>query len=306
MNHSDKRQIIERLVRNSIRHLERGLNSFASGDIDFAVIDCFFGVEILCKALVFDGHWKYIFQEPGDADIAKLKSGNCRTIGLDLAVKRLRVLLDRPLPPSVSHLNTLGKHRNKAAHFFHPGLTSGTEKATVARDLANAWSVIRELRLIQEYESVFSIHHAEFLALEGKLLILDGYLDEMAATIRLQHSDPDSLTACPACKRSTFDGQCAICGFHTPQHGDILDGEEYIPPASCPKCGGDETVMHAGANSRCTECGHAFSGIRVCEYCCDSFVTLSIDDHQDDLLGTYNHGCTNCTGYFGAISSRDD
>ena len=36
---------------------------------DFAVIDAFFGIEIVLKALVFDGQWDLIFSEPGHANL---------------------------------------------------------------------------------------------------------------------------------------------------------------------------------------------------------------------------------------------
>ena len=124
MTSTEQKKILDGLITNGLRHLDRGLRGFESGDFDFAVIDAFFGIEIVLKALVFDGQWELTFAEPGHADLQKLKSGNCKTIGYDQAVARLTTLLKRTLPPSIVHLGKLQKHRNKLVHFYHPGLAN--------------------------------------------------------------------------------------------------------------------------------------------------------------------------------------
>lgn len=303
MTSVEHKQILNGLVANGLRHLERGLNCFEAGDFHFAVTDAFFGIEIVCKALIFDAKWEYVFDEPGDADVSKLKGGNCRTIGLGQVEKRLRKLLGRPLPQSFSHFHTLAKHRNKVVHFFHPGLEDGSEKAMVARDLANAWTALRELRLLSAYESVFGDHDYELRALDGKLLLLADYLDQMAVTIRSVHLDRDSLEECPACKRSTFDGYCLLCHYHEPSHRDVSNGAEYFPPADCPECGADESVMHFGENGRCTECGGTYACIGVCEYCGGTFAS---NNNPEDDEGSFQTGCPNCDGQLGRLMARED
>ena len=302
MTPGEHKQILDGLVTNGLRHLERGLACFETGDFKFAVTDAFFGIEIICKALIFDAKWEYIFVEPGEADVANLKRGNCRTIGLSQIEMRLRKLLAKPVPSSFSHFHSLAKHRNKVVHFFHPGLDDGSEKTNVARDLANAWSALRDLRLLDAYESVFYDHAHDLRSLDGKLLLLTGYLDQMAVNIRAAHPDPDSLEECPACKRSTFEGECLLCHYHEPSHRDMTKGAEYCPPADCPECGADEAVVHFGENGRCTECGETYAGIGICEYCGATFAS---HNNPDEDQGSFLTGCRNCDGQLGKLMERD-
>lgn len=312
MTPADHKQILDGLITNGLRHLDRGLRGFESGDYDFAVIDAFFGIEIVLKALVFDGQWDLIFSEPGHANLQKLKAGTCKTIGYDQAVARLTTLLGRTLPPSIVHLEKLQKHRNKLVHFFHPGLANAGEKAQVAADLANAWAALRDLREHQSLSSVFTDHGAEFTALEGRLLVLDAYLNQRATAIRADHAHPDWLSECPACKRETFDGDCALCGYSEPSHRELTQGEEMIGPADCPKCGGFECVKVSGESARCTDasCGAWFGAMHRCEYCFGFFVvedeSAVIDDEDHLGLGSYYYGCNNCEGRAGYLASKDD
>jgi hypothetical protein len=303
MTPSEKKQILNGLITNGLRHLARGLRGFESGDYDFAVIDAFFGIEIVLKAVVFDGQWDLIFAEPRHASLQKLKDGTCKTIGYYQAVARLTNLLHRTLPPSIVHLEKLQKHRNKLVHFFHPSLATAGQKAQVATDLATAWAALRDLQEHQSMSSVFTEHGAAFTALEGRLLVLDEYLDQRATAIRADHSNPDSLSECPACKRETFDGDCALCGYSEPSHREITQGEEMIGPADCPKCGGFKCVKVSSDAARCTDasCGAWFGAIHRCE-CCFGFFVVSeesvvIDD--EDHLGprSYYYGCNNCEGW---------
>jgi hypothetical protein len=188
------------------------------------------------KALVFEAKWELIFDDPRDADITKLKAGNGRTIGREQAEDRLKTLIKkarflRRAPISRRYK----KHRNKLVHFFHPALFPEAEKTQVAKDLANAWSALRDLRALPRFEPVFREHSAAFHELDARLLVIDDYLDQQAATIRSRHPYVDSLEQCPACNRKTFDGDCELCGYHEPSHRNLTQGVELVRPADCPK-----------------------------------------------------------------------
>lgn len=305
MNPVETTDILNALISNSVRYLDRGLHGFQVGELGFAITDTFFGIEIILKALVFDGRWEFIFDEPGEADLARLKAGNCRTIGLEQAEKRLATLISKPLPRSCAHFKTLRNHRNKLVHFFHPGLVKDKEKVLIARDLANAWGALREIRALPQFESVFRDHSPAFFALDGRLLILDTYLAEEAIRIHGKHLNPEVFEKCPACKQRTLDQECALCGYNEPTHKELTQGAEPIAPADCPKCGAGEAVMPSGERSRCTECGHVFEGIATCEYCGTSFVSIPDGDTESDA-GSFYYGCVNCTGRLGDLMDRDD
>lgn len=312
MTPAEKKTIFDGLVANGLRHLDRGLNGFASGEYDFAVADACFGIEIVLKALVFNGQWEQIFDNPSAANAAKLKAGTAYTIGLDEALKRLTAQLGAPLPPSTAQFKNLQQHRNKLVHFFHPGLISAAEKTQVARDLANSWGALRDVRVLAPLKASLHDHTERFREFDGRLLILDTYLDEQASTIRSRHSAPDRLEECPACKRLTFDGDCGLCGYTEPSHRELTQGADFIEPADCPKCGAIESVVVSGDGARCNECGETFDGVGRCEYCGEplayklNHIGSDSEDEPGDESGSFYYGCQQCGGRFGELMSRDD
>lgn len=310
MTPAEKKTIFDGLVANGLRHLDRGLSGFASGEYDFAVADACFGIEIVLKALVFNGQWEQIFDNPSAANAAKLKAGTAYTIGLDEALKRLAAQLGAPLPPSTAQFKNLQQHRNKLVHFFHPGLSSAAEKVHVARDLANSWGALRELCALASYTAALRDHAEKFRELGGRLLILDTYLDEQAVTIRSKHPHLDQLEECPACKRLTFDGDCGLCGYSEPSHRELTQGADFIEPADCPKCGAMESVVVSGEGARCNECGRTFDALSRCDYCGEPLAYEisrgGSEDEPGDEVGSFYYGCQHCDGRLGELMSRDD
>ncbi len=307
----DKKSIFDGLVGNGLRHLSRGLLGFEKDELDFAVTDAFFGIEIMLKALVFHGRWEWIFVDPAVGDAASLKRGDCRTIGRDEAVKRLR-RLGYILPDTVRHFATLEQHRNKLVHYFHPDMRSDGRRRRIGAELANAWAALRNLRELPAFTEVLQSHSKAFGELDGRLLVLNRYLDDQATSIRREHSHPDLLTACPACGRETFESNCLLCGYHEPSHRELTQGAEAIGPADCPRCGATGSVVVSGDRARCTEaeCGASFGGIHRCEYCSGFFVVENeeevVDDEDHAGVGSFFAGCPNCDGRAGELGSRDD
>ncbi len=311
MTPEDKQRVFDGLVSNGLRHLTRGLQGFESDELDFAVTDAFFGFEIVLKALVFHQDWTQIFTDPAKADAAQLLRGECHTIGRADAIKRLKQL-GCTLPKSVTHFKILERHRNKLVHYFHPDLSSEQRRRRIAAELANAWGALRSLKEIQVFSAALVPHSAEFGRLDGRLLVLDRYLDEQATKLRAAHAHPDWLSECPACRREIFDGDCALCGYSEPSHRELTQGAEAIGPADCPKCGAVESVVVSGEGARCTEqgCGAWFGGMHRCEFCQDFFVVVDeaavIDDEDHAGVGSYQYGCEKCEGNFGHQMSKDD
>jgi len=307
----EKQPIFDGLVSNGLRHLARGLEGFEADKLDFAVTDSFFGFEIVLKALVFQQDWTQIFTKPDEASAHQLISGECRTIGHADAIKRLKEL-GVNLPKTVSRFKILEKHRNRLVHFYHADLTTEKRRRRIASELANAWAALRALRAIPAIAAALSPHLSEFGRLDGRLLVLDRYLDEQAKRIRADHPNPDCLSDCPACKRETFDGDCSLCGYSEPSHREIKHGAEVIGPADCIECGAQGSVVVSGEGARCTEhgCGAWFGGLHRCEFCQEFFVVSDesevIDDEDHAGLGSYQYGCENCEGNLGYQMSKDD
>lgn len=311
MTLAEKQPIFDGLITNGLRHLTRGLEGFESDELDFAVTDSFFGFEIVLKALVFHQDWKQIFTKPEEADSTRLLSGECHTIGRLDAIKRLKQL-GLTIPKSVTHFKILERHRNKLVHYFHPDLATEERRRRIAAELANAWGALRTLRGISVISAALASHDAKFGRLDGRLLVLDHYLDEQAAQIRATHPHVDWLCECPACKRETFDGDCSLCGYSEPSHRELTQGAEAVGPADCPKCGAFEKVVVSGEGARCTEqdCGAWFGGMHRCEFCQEFFVVSDesevIDDENHAGLGSYQYGCEKCDGNLGYQMSKDD
>jgi hypothetical protein len=311
MSPDDKQLVFDGLVSNGLRHLTRGLEGFETDHLDFAVTDAFFGFEIILKALVFQRDWQQIFTNPASADPVKLLSGECHTIGCADSIKRLK-LLGLKLPRSVTHFKILERHRNKLVHYFHPDLATEHRRRRIASELANAWGALRTLRAISDISSALTPHEAEFGRLDGRLLVLDRYLDEQAVHRGADYAQPDRLVECPACKRETFDSDCILCGYSEPSHRELTQGAEAIGPADCPQCGGVESVVVSGTGARCTQsnCGAWFGGIHRCEFCQEFFVVENeselIDDEDHAGTGSYQFGCEKCDGNFGYQMSKDD
>jgi hypothetical protein len=311
MKAGDKKLIFDGLITNGLRHLGRGLRNFESGELDFAVTDAFFGIEIVLKALVFQQQWDLIFVDSAAADAGNLKRGECRTIGRKDAIKRLKDL-GLSLPTSIRHFTILENHRNKVVHYFHPDFGSPQHRSRIAAELANAWGALRALTKLPEFSTALEAHAAAFGNLEARLLVLDNYLDDQANAIRAEHAHPERLSQCSACHRETYDNLCLLCGYHEPSHRELTQGDEMIGPADCPTCGASHSVVVSGERARCTEpeCGASFGGIHRCEYCGGFFVVENEDDVIDDEdqagVGSFYTGCENCDGRAGELGSRDD
>lgn len=311
MNPTDKKLVFDGLMANGIRHLGRGLKGFETGELDFAVTDAFFGIEVVLKALVFHQCWEFIFTDPAQADANRLMRGQCRTIGREDAIGRLKKI-GFALPKSVTHFKILEQHRNKLVHYFHPDLENEKRRRKVAAELANAWGALRDLRELPAFSEMLASQSEAFGELDGRLLILDNYLDQQALNIRQSHEHPDWLSECPACGRETFDGACLLCGYHEPSHRALTQGDEVIGPADCPRCGAFGGVVVSGDRARCKEpgCGASFGGMHRCEFCSGFFVVEDesevIDDEDHVGVGSFMSGCPNCEGNLGYQMSKDD
>lgn len=312
MTDEEKKPIFDGLISNGIRHLSRGLEGLERGELDFAVTDSFFGIEIVLKAFVFHRQWNGIARNPALVTAEQLKKGECKTKGLGESLKYLGGA-GITLPHSIRHFRTLEIHRNLLVHYFHPRLRDACQRTKVATELSNAWSALRELSRSPEFSSALDAHAASFGALEGKLLVVAQYLDDQAAEIRRSHAHPEWLSECPACRRKTYEESCLICGYHEPSHRELTQGDEMVGPADCPMCGGHETVVVSGDGARCKETGCAawFAAMHRCGYCGGFFVTENEDevddrDEEGPGVGSFYLGCPNCDGRVGQLANEDE
>lgn len=302
------------LIQNASRWLNRGLDAFETGEdetgLTLTVLYCAISFELLAKALVFHHRWDLIFEDSTKADLAELKRGEAKTIGLNEAERRLKELNIR-CKKEFRAFKVVSVHRNKIVHFFHPDLPSETHRLHVASEVAMGWAASLRLLRHPEFSGIVDFRSPGFTGLEGRLLSLTRYLEAQENLIRRTHGSPEELFECDFCHRETYAfDHCLLCGSFEETHGDIMDGADYIAPAECPECGENVArLVDGGARCSNPECGKHFAVFGVCEWCHSSYV-LEEEEAEDvppeDQTSTHLTGCGNCGGYVGYLSSKDD
>ncbi len=285
---------LENMLANGLRYLRRGLDAFSKNDFDFALTDFYCGLEIILKAMVLHEDWRLVFDEPGDAEQAKLDKGTAKTIGADQAFKRLAVFAQKPLSADAEKaVNRIRVHRNKLMHFYHPDLNTPSGKKILATDLARGWYALRQLRADARFQAVFSKHAWQHDEIDAALLVLKTYLKQAEKDIQSASSGM-SFTDCEACEMQTVQGgKCQLCGYEHISHRDIAQGAEYIPKLDCSSCGHDDVVVQTDKASRCTHCGASHGAFVQCEYCNDWWLEDDLSDLHDC---SYETGCEHCDG----------
>ncbi|MBK7002182.1 MAG: hypothetical protein IPH35_20170 [Rhodoferax sp.] len=176
---------LENMLANGLRYLRRGLDAFSKNDFDFALTDFYCGLEIILKAMVLHEDWRLVFDEPGDAEQAKLDKGTAKTIGADQAFKRLAVFAQKPLSADAEKaVNRIRVHRNKLMHFYHPDLQTVSGKKTIATDLSRGWHALRLLRADIRFQAVFAKHSWQHDEMDAALLVLKSYLKQAEQDIQ--------------------------------------------------------------------------------------------------------------------------
>lgn len=309
---SELDEIRKQLVENGFRWLRRGLDSFDDTlkDVELTVLYCAISFEIFAKALVFSKQWELIFSEPGDANRQRLKNGSAKTIGLDLAGKRLGKLCQIDCSKEFEKLNMLSSHRNKIVHFFHSEFLNEKPREQAAAEIISAWGALMHLLRRSEFQELVAVHSIELREIDDQLFPVSAYLASQAELIRSSHHSPDSLEECPLCKQETYDlDACLLCGAYEESLSDVMDGADYINPADCPECGCEVfRVNPRGARCSNPDCSQFFEVFGVCEWCQSSFVERH-DEPEDmapeDRRNTNLTGCDQCDGWIGHISSKD-
>lgn len=295
---------LENMLANGLRYLKRGLEAFSKDDFDFALTDFYCGLEIILKAIVLHEDWRLVFDEPGDADQAKLDKGTAKTIGADQAFKRLAVFIKKPISADTEKaVNRIRVHRNKLMHFYHPELKNVAGKKTIAADLARGWQALRQLRADTRFQSVFSKYAWQHDEIEAALLVLKTYLRQAAQDIRSANSGK-TLFDCEACEMPTvLSDRCLLCGYEHISHHDLTHGAEHIPKLDCPTCGHEGVVVQTEKASRCTNCGASHGVFVQCAFCNEWWLEDDLSELHDC---SYETGCENCDGNVAWQMGKDD
>lgn len=165
------------MTENALTYLRLAPKDWANHPDQFA-IKVYTAIELFLKARLLSEHWSLIITK--DATLAKFRSGDFVSVPFEEAAKRLKVIVDEPLPDSAhAAFDELRKYRNKVVHF---GLENpGFSVEQIARDTATRILALDAWRELQGLiHGPWSVIFEEF---GGEMVRIEGIMSSTAATV---------------------------------------------------------------------------------------------------------------------------
>lgn len=291
-----KDEIFDSLVESAFDFMGYALDTVADKP-KYALMSLASGIELIFKArLVCEGA-QWVASEPTEASLERFKQGRIKTVGFDLARKRIEALSGTSIDKAACNaFFVVASHRNRVVHFFHADLDK--LRAQVASDIYVAWHFLYKL-MTGQWQSYFDSHQNTMRALGTRLQGLKPLLQAVFYRVVSGSADTESLAQCPCCDFRALDPTtkggpyvgaiCRVCGYQALSHRAVKHGEEVFC-GSCGECNGIQTVIDTGLCFKCRDCEETFSGYTTCEFCGEHWVGVSGD------FGDYLEGCPHCGG----------
>ena len=296
-------EIFDNLFRNALDFLNRALDEL-DAQPKYALIDFAAAVELVFKARIFLIGSMWVAEEPTDATPERFAQGKLRTVGLELAKKRIESLTGESIDAGAFKVfQAIARHRNRAVHFFHTGMDSKSQREAVAGEIYVAWYHLYRL-LTGPWGSQFSRYSKPISEFGARLQSLTQFLDAVFDRVVKSNPKAQTYTKCPVCNYRSLDSAtgdryqlaiCHVCGYIEPSHKAIQHGEEGFV-ASCTACCGHQTVLATGFGFKCSECGESFADGITCQYCSENWACNAHPDYGD-----YLSGCSYCEGTISRI-----
>lgn len=303
-------EVKQRLAANAFAHLEKALNEFPN-EINFALSHFYDGVELAIKSCLLHKDWTLVVKKQSEADWSKFCAGEQKTVGLAEASKRLDERCASPISPSaLSAFDSLREHRNQLTHFFHPSLDKSSEKQKVASELLVAWFQLRKIVHGADWGVVFATESTRAAGIDVGLQGLREYFSTVFQKQVRPMPNSSKFGKCPSCGYTALDAntgdsyvdsKCHVCGYAEQSHRAIKDGEERDIAGHCLSCDSEDCVVANDYGARCTECNETFTHLTTCHYCQTSFA-----GDEDPDAGSYQEGCSFCSGKLGDLMAKDD
>lgn len=296
--------LFDRMIDNAFSFLEKGLKEFDQ-EINFSVLHFYGGVELIIKACLLSQDWKAVIQKPDSANWKEFCSGKQKTVGLEDAAEKLKMLYQRPIPQSaIAAFSKLRIHRNQLVHFFHPTLNRPAVKQRIGKELLIAWYHLQSLIRSSDWIELFSATDMRMRKVETILHGLKAYFQTVFDIHVKSLPGAGAFSVCPACGYRALDtdtgnahleNQCHVCEYSEASHRAIKAGEEPLITGHCLCCDDENCVESNGYGARCTKCDEVFDYLITCECCGESFAGHDFDDES----GAYRPGCPFCDGKLG-------
>lgn len=301
-----KQALVSSLVENALDFLERALGEVA-GHPKFALIHFAAAVELMFKARLASIHPKWIAEEPTEADSASLAQGKLRTVGFELAKRRIEALSKQAIDQQAfSALKSISRHRNRAIHFFHAILDSEKQRDNIVAEIYVGWYYLYRL-VSSDWAAHFARHMGEIAEFGAKLQSLAPFLEAVYRRVVSTNPKRNTFSTCPVCSFASLDSVtgdrycsalCRVCGYGELSHKAIQEGE-HKRLISCTECEGYQTVEASAFGYKCTECQASFSSTVMCDYCHEEFA----GQPSGPDFGSYHDGCSFCDG---ALANIDE
>lgn len=282
-------------VLDAVRRLDE--HAGVEREARYAVVHLAIGTELLHKGRLFRQCWKQVFHKASDATVAKLESGDFRSVGPEECIKRLDTVCGIQFEPKTKDVLTgLRSLRNKVVHFALP-LPEGAARAQAAKVLAVLIDFIDQHGNILE-GSTEEAHKNEILAI---LANIEDWVEERRKTIAPQVAAHGAdVFSCPVCTETALVvGEARRCLFCLSEvkadeaarrHAEnelgwsayegLKDGWNSFK--RCPQCEEDMLVLVAvdSTERKCFACGALYEADELanCTCCGEWFRPMTEDD----------------------------
>jgi hypothetical protein len=138
-------EVKKRLAANAFAHLSKAVDELEH-EINFSVLHFFGGVELVVKTCLVDVDWTLAVRKTKEADWTLFCLGDVGTVGLAAAARQIASSSDKSVPQkALAAFEALRIHRNRLTHFYDPTLNEPQARATIYRELLDAWFHLRQL-----------------------------------------------------------------------------------------------------------------------------------------------------------------
>jgi hypothetical protein len=293
----DSKHLFDRLVANALDFLAKSVADLEKQP-KYSTVHFYTAVELFVKARLMAEHWSLVVSRRHEPDWDDFLAGEFHSVSLDEAAVRLKKVVRSGLSDQeLKAFQRVGRHRNKALHFFHEAHSAQENEALrsgIAKEQLTAWYFLHRV-LTTRWEGTFA-------AWSGGISELDKRLREhhMFLQIVFDQKRPDIEVLSG---RGVRFEECPSCGFisqqHRPTEGDLYESQclvcglaEQCIELPCPEC--RENVLFRGEGfATCPSCERYIEPKDLA----DELTSTREKRIAEEEGGQYLANCGDCDGY---------
>jgi len=253
-------EMFDSLVRNAIDFFRHSVAALPQKP-KYSVINFCAAVELFLKARLMLEHWSLLCEDLRSANLIKFRNGDCRSISLDDAIRRLENIVGVNITRKEKEIfSQLRDRRNRLVHFLDPTYAVKPDSATlhaVVAEQCKGWYYLHRL-LTERWRSEFQKYLDGIGQLHQLMRKQRGFLqakfEDILPSIEKGKKRGIAFSTCYACgfeaskeesvkDKTLVTMRCLVCGEHTHQL--------QVP---CPKCNSTVLISELGGG-QCENCG---------------------------------------------------